>query len=81
MGDTVSLCELDPTPVEKKIIEAEVKHRQRLTKPSLGGNQCISTGLNRWPDLLLHISRLADVGLKLVHNERMKTGERHGMRF
>ena len=72
LGDSVTLCGLDPTPVEEETVEAGVKHRKRLAGAGRRGNQDISTRLNGRPSLRLDIHGLANLPVKPFSNERME---------
>ena len=71
----MTLCGLDPTPVEEETVEAGVKHRKRLAGAGRRGNQDISTRLNGGPSLHLNVGRGADRRRKPFGNERMEASE------
>lgn len=78
--DVQNLCmvaELTGESLLEKTIDTGKKGGERFPRSGRRCDQRIRSGLNGVPCLDLYLSGLADVGLKPVGNERVKTGKYH----
>ena len=65
----------------EEVIDTGEKRREGLAGSGRRGNQNISPRLNGRPSLNLDISRLTNVRLKPLSDNRMEAGERHRRHF